>query len=155
MISFAAYIYLHKNKTVKNNIFALSIFLIFICEKKESQYAESKIESTRKANVFEQISESKQLKAFDSTNSKYYTNLDTITIKTENDITREFSKKEFNKIVDAHPEFFHEIIQSPDIFYNTYGKGFGSEAGQDTYYILYAHFLKQRNIGEKKSLTFT
>lgn len=136
---------------MKNNIFALSIFLIFSCVKKENQHAKSKIESTRKANVFEQISESKKLHALESTNLKYYTDLDTITIKTENDITRKFSKKEFNEIVDAHPEFFCEIIQSPDIFYNTYGKGFKSEAGQDTYCLLYAYFIKQRNTGAEKS----
>lgn len=32
-----------------------------------------------------------------------------------------------------------------------YGKGFRSEAGQDTYSLLYTHFLKHRNTGAEKS----
>ncbi|WP_294202649.1 hypothetical protein [uncultured Chryseobacterium sp.] len=72
-------------------------------------------------------------------------------IKTENGIVRKFDKKTFNKIVDTHPEFFDEVIQSPEALYYMYGKNFGSEAGQDTYCLLYAYFIKQRNPGAEKS----
>ncbi len=72
-------------------------------------------------------------------------------IKTENGIVRKFDKKTFNKIVDTHPEFFDEVIQSPEALYYMYGKNFGSEAVQDTYCLLYAYFIKQRNPGAEKS----
>lgn len=82
-------------------------------------------------------------------NSKYHTKLDTVTIKTDNDIIQHFEKNKFNKIVDDHPEFFEKIILDPDRAYDSYGSDFGSEVGQNHYYILYAYFLKQRNGDEK------
>lgn len=81
-------------------------------------------------------------------NSKYYTQQDTISIATEkNGDSLKYSKEEFNNIVNNHPEFFEEYPNNPD---QTYYDGndkeeFGSEVGQDFYYILYANFLKQKN----------
>jgi len=80
-------------------------------------------------------------------NSKYYTQQDTILITTEIGDTLEYTKTDFNNIIDKHKEFFEEYPTNPDFaYYNTNDKkGFGSEVGQDTYYVLYAYFLKQRN----------
>ncbi|MDR2840343.1 MAG: hypothetical protein LBV75_03615 [Paludibacter sp.] len=87
-------------------------------------------------------------------NSKYYTTQDTVQIITETGLTLEYCKDEFNQIVKNHTEFFDEFTRNPDqvyycLFhcniYNKKNKEFGSETGQDTYYILYAYFLKQKN----------
>ena len=80
----------------------------------------------------------------------YYTTQDTIVItaKIEN-ISLKFSKEEFNDIINNQPELYDDWIANPDETYllREY-KGFGGEAGQDTYYILYAYFLKQKNGSE-------
>jgi hypothetical protein len=80
-------------------------------------------------------------------NSKYYTTQDTLLIATETGDTLIFGKDEFNLIVDNHPELFSEYPQEPDQTYNCNAEksDFDSEAGQDTYYVLYAYFLKQKN----------
>jgi len=80
-------------------------------------------------------------------NSKYYTAEETISIATETVDTFKFGKEEFNQIVDEHPEFFDKNPSNPDqVYYSVGNHGeFSSEIGQDTYYFLYAHFLKQRN----------
>ncbi len=68
-------------------------------------------------------------------------------ITTETGDTLKYSKDGFNQIVDNHPELTNEYAQDPDQTYycNRDKEQFGSEAGQDTYYILYAYFLKQKN----------
>jgi uncharacterized protein YfeS len=75
--------------------------------------------------------------------SKYYTTTDTLMITTETGDTLKYSKDEFNH----HPELNNEYVQDPDQTYycNSDNEQFGSEAGQDAYYILYAYFLKQKN----------
>ena len=80
-------------------------------------------------------------------NSKYYATTDTLIIPTETVGTIKYSKDEFNQIVDDHPELFINYWEDPDKKYYCNGdsKGFGSEVGQDSYYVLYAHFLKQKN----------
>ena len=86
--------------------------------------------------------------------SKYYVTLDTLVISDEAGDTLRFSKEDFNQIVDKHPELYQEFISNPDYLYHCYGEGtdFGSEVGQDTYFALYAYFLKQRNGVEKYSI---
>jgi hypothetical protein len=77
---------------------------------------------------------------------------DTIFISTENGDTLKFTKKDFNRIIDTHTEFFSEFPAEPDLLYYCHaedGDEFGSEVGQDSYYILYAYFLKQKNGIEK------
>lgn len=80
-------------------------------------------------------------------NSQYYTQQDTILIATEIGDTLRFDKSDFNKIVDEHPELFQEFPEHPDKLYYRFVNSvdFGSEQGQDVYYALYAHFLKQKN----------
>lgn len=80
-------------------------------------------------------------------NSKHYTKKDTVYITTEIGETLKFAKEKFNHIIDKHPEFFEKYSNNPDQLYfnNNDREEFGSEVGQDTYYVLYAYFLKQRN----------
>lgn len=80
-------------------------------------------------------------------NSKYYTQQDTILIATEIGDTLKYAKANFNNIVDKHTEFFEEYPDNPDqAYFNDNDKEeFGSEVGQDNYYVLYAYFLKQKN----------
>lgn len=84
-------------------------------------------------------------------NSKYYTNADTLIITTEIGDTLQYGKDDFNEIIDNHPELVSDNIQNPDQVFCCSDKrdGFGSEAGQDDYFILYAYFLKNKN-GETK-----
>ena len=80
-------------------------------------------------------------------NSKYYATIDTLEISTENVGTIKYGKEEFNRIVDNHPELLTDYWEDPDIkyYYNGGSKEFGSEVGQDDYYVLYSYFLKQKN----------
>jgi hypothetical protein len=79
--------------------------------------------------------------------SKYYAITDSIKIITETIGTVKYDRNEFNRIIDEHPEFFTDLWQDPDKKYYRYGntKEFGSEVGQDSYFVLYAYFLKQKN----------
>jgi hypothetical protein len=79
--------------------------------------------------------------------SKYHVANDVTIVVNEIRDTLKYTKAAFNGIVDMHPEFFNKIPEDPDITYfalTDYGS-FGSEAGRDEYYILYGHFLKQKN----------
>ncbi len=88
-----------------------------------------------------------EIKTKKVSNSKYYTELDTIIIVIEIGDTFKFSKESFNNIVDNHPEFFEKYPNNPDQAYFNLNESeeFLSEVGQDAYYVLYAYFLKQRN----------
>ena len=103
---------------------------------------EKKTEKTININSLDQVSTTHKSK-----NSEYYTLKDTVLITTERNDTLRFSKNEYNRIIDKHPEFFQEYPENPDqLYYNgNDSEEFASEAGQDTYYTLYAYFLKQRN----------
>lgn len=71
---------------------------------------------------------------------------DTILIILPED-TIKYPKDEYDKIVDNNPEFFNEYPQDPDLLYaHKKNKGeFQSEVGQDSFFILYQHFLKPKN----------
>lgn len=65
---------------------------------------------------------------------------------------RIFSKQEFKLITDSFPQLkgIYGLVEHPDSTYFKYpffvdGYTFGSEAGQDDFYILYAYFLRERN----------
>jgi hypothetical protein len=81
-------------------------------------------------------------------NSNYFTTQDTVIITTKiEDISLKLSKEEFNRIVSNQSELLmkNNWIDNPD---NTYllreykDATFGGEAGQNIYYILYYHFVK-------------
>lgn len=69
----------------------------------------------------------------------------------------EYTKQKFQLIIDSFPQLrgINGIIEHPDsayfkypVFVNEYT--FGSEVGQDEFYLLYAYFLRQKN-GDKYS----
>lgn len=115
-------------------IFILLIFILLSCNNNES------VKNVQAAN--NNIVLKHQIN-----NSKHYTEKDTIYINTEIGEKLTFVKEEFNKIIDKHPEFFEKYPSNPDqLYFNDNDREeFGSEVGQDTYYALYAYFLKQRN----------
>lgn len=140
----------------KKSVILLLLFIIS-CEKIKivNETTENKDSLTANTNIFSKIAEDKQKKyesqKIKNLNSKHYTTLDTVVIRNENDFLLKLSRQDFNKIIDNHPEFFDEIIQSPDITYRNFGSDFSSEAGQDQYYNLYAYFLAQKNGIEKNA----
>ncbi len=79
-------------------------------------------------------------------NEKYYTKEDTVYLIARGD-TLEYKKSDYNTIIDNNPELFDESPTDPYVLYDckTDLMGFGSEAGQDSYFVFYQHFLKQRN----------
>lgn len=89
-----------------------------------------------------------------------YAKDDTVTIISESGYdTLRYAKNDFNDIIDYFPELHEEIPDHPGIAYVKSGEfrditdkdgnkkhiSFGSEQGQDVYFILYAYFLKPRN----------
>lgn len=86
--------------------------------------------------------------------AKYYTKKANIEIETEIGEHYKYSRTAFNDMVDLHPEFFLEVPIHPDQSYyeENNDPDFEDEFGQDTYYVLYAYFLKQKNGVEKFSI---
>jgi hypothetical protein len=82
-----------------------------------------------------------------SENSEHYTTKDTILIVFLRNVSLRFSINEYNMIIDEHPEFFREYPSNPDhLYYNVNdSEEFAYQTGQDSYYILYAYFLKKKN----------
>ena len=112
----------------------------------------SKTKSDMKTNNVDKTLKSDSVLITQQTdNSKYYITTDTLRISTETVGNFIFSKNEINQIIDKHPEFFTLYWKDPDKKYYCNGdtEEFGSEVGQDDYYVLYAYFLKQKN-GVKK-----
>jgi hypothetical protein len=102
---------------------------------------------TKRPDLKTQLDTTKQVtSASKQDKSKYYTTKD-ILIITETSDTLKYSKDEFNHIVDNHPELTNDFAHNPDQTYycNADKEEFSSEVGQDSYYILYAYFLKQKN----------
>ncbi len=128
---------------MKNVIYIL-IFTVLSCN---NQSKKAEIKDTGHAT--ENIVTKKETK-----NSKYYRIKDSIFIETEIGETIKYAKIDFNNIVDNHPEFFEKYPNNPDQLYFNLNDGieFDSEVGQDTYYILYAYFLKQSNGIEKYAI---
>lgn len=68
-----------------------------------------------------------------------------------------YTKQEFQLITDSFPQLkgIDGIVEHPDSAYRKYpvyagGYTFGSEAGQDEFYLLYAHFLRATNSNKNK-----
>lgn len=94
--------------------------------------------------------------------SQLYAKADSIMITSKHFDTLKYSKKEFNQIIDNFPSLYLSIPVNPDISYAQSGYfkdvieadsdkkhlSFGSEQGQDTYYILYSYFLRQQHKDE-------
>jgi hypothetical protein len=96
--------------------------------------------------------------------SEFYARSDSVIISSKHFDTLKYSKEEFNQIIDNFPSLYLSIPVNPDLSYAQSGYfkdvieadgrtkhlSFGSEQGQDTYYILYAYFLRQKQ--NEKSL---
>jgi hypothetical protein len=92
------------------------------------------------------------------TPNKYHTRMDTIRIPTEFG-NMEYSREEWNCIIDSFPELYSDKVVHPDTTYvssrqwvewvdslgNEKNITFGCEACTDAYYELYAWFLKNKN----------
>lgn len=90
---------------------------------------------------------------------KYHTNHDTVCIYSLSKDTLKYSREDFNDIIDNFPELYSSTVIPPDSAYanskiwvdltdssgNKKHLSFGSEVGQDEFYILYAYFLKNKN----------
>lgn len=120
---------------MKKKLYILIILIVFL----SCNNPHKKVENTIVADT--------DIKIEEADNSKYYTQQDTIVISFETGDTLKYSKNDFNKIVDRHPEFFEDYPNNPDqaYFNSNDKKEFASEVGQDSYYGLYAYFLKQKN----------
>jgi hypothetical protein len=125
---------------MKNILYILTLMMLS-CNNQDKQTNNPIIENS----VMEDI----EVQKID--NSKYHTIKDTFLITTELGHILKFSKIDYNNIIDKHPEFLQEYPDNPDqLYYNGNDRDeFSSEMGQDTYYTLYAYFLKQRN-GENR-----
>ena len=90
--------------------------------------------------------------------TQYFTNQNTVSVCTASSDTFNFSKEDYNDIINTYPELTSSNTLSPDSTFHSRipidslnkpnqpeQYSFESEVGQDTYYILYAHFLKQKN----------
>jgi hypothetical protein len=90
---------------------------------------------------------------------KYHTREENVLIYSSDGDTLQYSKEKFNDIVDNFPELFDENTKDPDSTYsdskisvdlidslgNSNRISFGSESGQDAYYLVYAYILKHKN----------
>lgn len=147
---------------MKNALISISILLFLGCNQPQKQGNELKdtinskpSEKTEEPLLLKHANQddsyTKKVNSKENQLSKHYIQTDSLIIHTEIGETVRFSKKDINEIINNHPEFFDEFIRNPDLTYNKYVNrvDFGSEVGQDLYYLLYAHFLKQKN-GSKK-----
>ena len=85
-----------------------------------------------------------------------YTQQDTLNLN-----GHKFSKKEFNAIVDNFPSLYQNEVLHPDSLYKLefsnpnfaiayeQNVSFDSDAGQDRFFALYAHFLTSKNKGTR------
>lgn len=77
---------------------------------------------------------------------------DSITVPSNDGDTYKYSAIEFDEIKTKNPVFFSKTTKNPEATYNENAdfEKFGSEAGIDEYYTLYAYFLRQKN-GEENT----
>ena len=78
---------------------------------------------------------------------KYYTTKDSVLLASFQEDIVYVSKEDFNDVVRKHPEFFAEYPTDPYVTYSSIPSSveFGSEVGQDMYYLYYAYFLRNTN----------
>lgn len=110
--------------------FILSIFIIFFVSCKTKPQAPRSAETPIADSII-----------------KYSpTDRDSLMVLIVDDDTLRFTKDEYGEILTKHSELCNDYTSSPDLSYYMNDDGmFGSEAGQDTYYVLYAWFLRQKN----------
>jgi len=127
------------------------IFLFFLLSCKNFNKQE------REANISKSISSSKIKNPKNNSDNLLADKV--IQIYGGNDTIR-FSRKRLNLAYKLIPEFSDEIVKSPDDAYSSRPKpliakndeekdflNFGCEVCQDDYMLMYAYFLKQKNLG--------
>ena len=140
------------------SIYIITIFTICLSCKNDNSLKEKELQTVKKndneilGQILPQINDDPKLEK------------EKIVIYSENENeTLILSKNELNKIEKLFPLFKSEFISNPTEAYSASGEwkdyinengkkehcSFGSEAGQDKFYLVYAYYLKQRN-GEKK-----
>ncbi|OJW58173.1 MAG: hypothetical protein BGO55_22965 [Sphingobacteriales bacterium 50-39] len=88
-----------------------------------------------------------------SVDSSLFTKKDSIVISFADRDTLTYSREEFNHIIVHFPMLYREFPSHPDeayaaaLEYPDTAYSFGSEVGQDNFYMLYAYFLSQKNKG--------
>lgn len=145
------WVFLNSMKTI---FYITTTILLFGCNRKEPNKELIPITDNKSSLTDTAIELSKSK----SERAKYCKDKDSVYISSTSRDTLRFSKDEFNDIVDNFPELTSKNPLPPDSAYNakiwidvvdSAGKKhhitFGSEAGRDEYYILYAYFLKQKN----------
>jgi hypothetical protein len=134
-------------------LLCLTVILVFGC--KHKPLAPQNIPP---ADTTRQVKTRIALPASKAERNKYHTDKDKVYIRKECDDTIVYSREEFNDIIDNFPELYSPNVTNPDSTYanskiwvdlvdslgNTKHFSFGSEAGKDQYYILYAWFLKNK-----------
>lgn len=120
---------------MKQKYFIAALAIAFLACTKQAQQESKAADVERRAN------------GYDADIAMHHTKEDTICIEFDHGYQLKYAQADFNQIVDAHEEFFKEYPDHPDMAYSklTDKEEFGSEAGQDSYYALYAYFLKQQN----------
>jgi hypothetical protein len=91
---------------------------------------------------------------------KFYVKTDSIVIAIDDEDTAKYAAQKINEVIDHFPTLYDNIPKHPDLSYAESGYwrkftdsssgeektlSFGSEVGQDNYYMLYAYFLRQIN----------
>ncbi len=139
---------------MRNLFYGLCFLLMLGCNKPETIIKEVPGKNTPSIDT-EDVS--------DKPDTTLYIMEDSIIIVGNKDDSITYSRYDFNTIVRFFPELYREFTLHPDqtyssskIFVNFIDSAgyqenitFGSEVGQDDYYILYAYFLKKKNGIEK------
>ncbi|MCS3795556.1 hypothetical protein [Niastella sp. OAS944] len=135
-------------------LLCLTVILLFGCKHKPLAPQNTSPVDTTKQPVKTKIA----LPASKVERNKYHIDKDTVYIRTSYGDTIIYSREQFNDIIDNFPELYSPEVTNPD---STFASGkiwvnlidslgndktitFGSEQGQDRYYILYAWFLKNK-----------
>lgn len=140
------------NKITSTKLIILLLGLLFSMYSCSNKQGISKDSSSNKQDTLKDSSSNEQ------DLSKYHTTLDTVHIKTgissgyydDEEWIISFTKDEYNKLVDNHPEFFYDGYDVEEAYDNcSLHHFYGGQAGEDEYYLVYAHFLKNKN-GDKE-----
>lgn len=138
---------------VKFHFFIIVLFAIVLVACNHETETNHAKQSSAHANKIEKDSSKKTEHTTNNENSRFYTSSDTVIVISETAGTLKYCKEEFNWNIDSHPELLVANTEDVDRTYYCKGNsvGFAGEAGQDSYYILYAYFLKQKNGTDKYS----
>lgn len=107
--------------------------------------SQNKLEEQNTNPIHQEKSEDQTTNQFNP--EKYYTTKESVLLASFEGDTVNVLKDDFNDVVRNHPEFFVEFPNDPYVTYSSIPSSveFGSEVGQDMYYLDYAYFLRNTN----------